>query len=170
MKFSDSERLITIMLAEIMEELNLNKELDPTLIKALASSGDEWAIKRRYLGIFPDETSSNEIVKETTDMLWMWGLVENSISQLSGSEADEAKRWDGTSFSGFDGDNDAHYTVAQTLVDKLGEFREFEGRVVNSHSATTLPRYRVMYAKFDAYVSAGAASPLDFNALKDLCS
>ena len=68
MKLSDGERLIVVMLAEVMEALKLNREVDPSLIKTLACGGDEWAIKRKYSGLFPSAGPTADDVSETTDI------------------------------------------------------------------------------------------------------
>lgn len=168
MKLSDGERLIAVMLAEVMEAMGLNQEIDPTLVKTLVFNNDGWALKRAYPGLFSSEPPNDGVVSETTDILWMWGIIEHSLEQLSGDEADEAATWRHTSFSGFDGNNDPHYRVAHTMINKLDEFQDFAGRTLNSHTQTSLPRYREMYRKFDGYVAASQASPLSFEALRDL--
>lgn len=169
MKITDGERLIAFMLAEVMEALKLDSEIDPSLIKALLG-GDEWAIKRKYHGLFDTETRTPEEVTETTNLLWMWGIIEHSISKLTGEQADEAKGWHWTKFDGFDGNHDAHYGIAQTMIQRLGEFESFKDRGLNSHSQMTLPRYRSMFSKFEDYVHSGDASPLPFNALREVCT
>ena len=170
MKMSDGERLIVVMLAEIMQAMKLSGEIDPTLILNLAYDGDDWAIKRKYHGLFIDETPTKEQVSETTDILWMWGIIEHSLAKLTGREAEEAKGWRSTEFEGFDGNHDDHYGIAQTLIHSLGEFEDFKKRELNSHSQTSLQRYRAMYKKFDIYVRSDNASPLPFDALKDICN
>ena len=75
MKLTDGERLIAVMLAEVMEALKLNREVDPALIKTLVCSGDDWAIKRKYSGIFNSGGPTAEEVSETTNILWMWGII-----------------------------------------------------------------------------------------------
>lgn len=170
MKMSDGERLIVVMLAEVMEALEINKEIDPKLVKSLAIDNAGWAIKRKYSGIFTSEAPSDGIVSETTNILWMWGIIESSISKLSGSEANEASSWHWNKFSGFDGNHDDHHGVAQTMVEELGEFQSFKNRGLNSHSQSSLPRYRRMYEKFDQYVQSGQAAPLSFDALRELCN
>jgi hypothetical protein len=170
MELKDSERLIIFMLSEIMEAMNLNQEIDPSLIKTLITHGDDWAIKHTYPGIFPSESTDQETLKQTRDILWMWSLIEHGIANLQGAQAAEAATWHYSSFAGFDGNNDDHYGVAVTFIDVLGEFSDFKGRELNSHTQTTLPRYLRMYQKFDRYISAGQASPLGFDALKDLCN
>jgi uncharacterized protein YfbU (UPF0304 family) len=169
-KLSDGERLIVVMLAEVMEELNLNREIDPSLVKTLAYGGDEWAIRRKYSGLFPTEAPTPDEVTETTNILWMWGIVEHSISKLTGEDAAEAATWHWTSFGGFDANHDRHYGIAHTMISTLGEFESLKDRPLNSHSQSSLPRYRTMYEKFDRYVHSSRASPLPFEALRDLCA
>jgi uncharacterized protein len=170
MKLSDGERLIVVMLAEAMQELKINKEIDPSLILTLAYGRDDWAIKRKYHGLFEEGGQTDPDVKETIDILWMWGIIENSLSNLKGVEATESKGWHTTKFTGFDGNHDRHYGIASTLINQIGDFDDFKGRALNSHTQSTLPRYRKMYEKFDGYIQAGKASPLSVDALRDLCN
>jgi uncharacterized protein YfbU (UPF0304 family) len=170
MKLSDGERLLAVMLAEVMEALKLDREVDPSLIKTLVCNGDDWAIKRKYPGIFSNERDTSEAVTETTNILWMWGIIEHSLSELTGSEAEEAKGWHWTKFNGFDGNNDQHYGIALTMINELGEFESFKGRGLNSHTQSSLPRYRSMYSTFEKHLHAGAANPLSMEALRDLCN
>lgn len=170
MKLTDGERLMVVMLSEVMEALKLNNEVDPSLIKTLVCGGDDWAIKRKYQGLFPSAEPSPEVVSETTDLLWMWGIIESSMGHLQGAEAAEAQTWLCREFHGFDGNNDDHFGVAQTMINRLDEFDDFKGRNLNSHSQASLPRYQAMYDKFEGYIKSGSASPLSFDALRDLCS
>lgn len=170
MELSDGERLIVVMLAEVMQELKLNKEIDPSLILTLAYGGDDWAIKRKYSGLFSDEKPADAVVSETTDILWMWGIVEHSLERLAGDEATEAKGWRHTRFTGFDGNHDRHFGIARTMIDKLDEFESFKGRELNSHTQATLPRYQAMYEIFGRYVKSGDAAPLPFEALREICN
>jgi len=171
MQMTDGERLIALMLAEVMEALKINQELDPVLIKTLVVNNDGWALRRKYAGIFGSEAPSDEEVKETGDILWMFGIIESSIARLQGAEADEAKGWHYNKWHGFDGNNDPHYGVAQTMIEELGEFEDSrKGVNLNSHTQSSLPRYRRMYDKFNGYVEAGQAAPLSLDALRDLCN
>jgi uncharacterized protein YfbU (UPF0304 family) len=168
MKLSDGERLIVVMLAEVMQELKIDKEIDPSLILTLAYGRDDWAIKHKYHGLFEEGQQTDPEVRETIDILWMWGIVEHSLSKLTGDEATESKSWHMNKFQGFDGNHDRHYGIASTLINEIGDFSDFKDRDLNSHSQTTLPRYREMYQKFDGYIKAEQAAPLSFDALRDL--
>lgn len=171
MKMSDGERLIAVMLSEIMEALKLNNEIDPKLVRSLVTDNDGWALQRKYPGIFGSEAPSDDVVKETGDILWMFGIIEHSIARLKGAEATEADGWHYKSWRGFDANNDPHYGVARTMIMELGDFEDSrKGVNLNSHSMTSLLQYRRMYEKFDGYVNASQASPLSFEALRDICA
>lgn len=171
MKLTDGERLITVMLAEIMEAMKLNHELDPALVKSLVINNDGWALQRKYPGLFASEETPDAVVKETGDILWMFGIIESGIGKLTGAEAAEAETWHYNKWQGFDGNNDPHYGVARVMIEELGEFEHSrKGVNLNSHSQGTLPRYRSMYEKFYGYVQSGNAAPLSFEALRDICS
>lgn len=169
MKLTDGERLIAVMLSEVMEVIGANKELDPSLLKTLLCNADDWAIKRHYSGIFDAQGPSAAEVTETTNILWMWGIIEHAISQLAGDEAAEAATWHWTAFNGFDGNHDPHYGIAQTMVHNLDEFQDFKARGMNSHSGASLPRYQTMYAKFDPMLGQNQGKALTFAQLKELC-
>lgn len=171
MELTDGERLLAVMLAEVMEALKVQGELDPALIKSLVINNEGWALRRKYPGIFESEADADEVVKETTDILWMFGIIESSIGRLEGEQAAEAAGWHYNQWRGFDGNNDPHYGVARTMIEDLGEFDQSrKGVNLNSHTQTTLPRYRSMYQKFYGYVEAQQAAPLSFEALRDICS
>lgn len=124
MQLTHGERLIIVMLAEVMEALSLNKEIDPALVKTLAIDNDGWALRRQYPGLFESSAPSDDVVKETTDILWMFGIIESSIDRLSGDEAEAAKGWHYGKWRGFDANNDPHYGVARTMIETLGEFAD----------------------------------------------
>lgn len=170
MELSNGERLIIFMLSEVMEALKLNNEIDPVLVRSLVTDNAGWALGRKYPGIFHSESAAPSVVKETGDILWMWGIIESGISKLSGEQAAEAKGWHHNAFAGFDANNDPHYHVSSTMIRELGEFKDSRnGVVLNSHTQAALPSYRRMYAKFEGYVNAGQAAPLSFEALRDIC-
>lgn len=171
MKLTDGERLIAVMLAEVMEAMKLGSELDPALVKSLVINNDGWALRQKYSGLFESESPSDEIVKETTNILWMFGIIESSIDRLTGAQAEEAKGWHYNQWRGFDGNNDPHYGVARTMIEELGQFNESrKGVNLNSHTQSSLPHYRRMYEKFEGYVGLSQAAPLSFDALRDICA
>ncbi|HEX4737870.1 MAG TPA: YfbU family protein [Allosphingosinicella sp.] len=161
-----AERLIVVMLAEVMEALNLRHEIDPALVKRLAINHDDWAITWQYGAIFNDEAPSEEAIQETADILDMWSFIEYSVEQLGPTEQAEIKalRWQ---FSGFDGNNDRHHGIAHTLIDDLGRWSEFQGRNLNSHSRATLARYRDMLPRYRDAMK-GNSEPLTADQLRTI--
>lgn len=168
MKMTDGERLIVVMLAEIMEAMKLNGEIDASLVKTLAINNDDWAIRNTYTGIFNGEEPSDADVSETYDILSMWSFIEYSISKLEDDEATEAANFHYPRFTGFDGNHDPHHGITQTLIGDLELYSEFRDHPMNSHSRATLPRYRAIKAKYDAAMKGNRGAPLPFDALKDM--
>lgn len=170
MQISDGERLIISMLADLLEANPADRQLDASLIRTLVCNKEDWALAWEYPAIFEGEPRDPQVVKETSDILWMWGIVEHWLGKLQGDQATEAASWHYTKFGGFDGNNDPHYGCAHTMIEKLGRYNNFKNRGLNSHSSASLPRYRRMYATFMKYVEAGQANPLSFDALKEICN
>jgi hypothetical protein len=167
MELTDGERLIVVMLADLMEAMEVNREIDPALVKRLAINRDDWAIRLVYSGIFDSEPPTEADVRETVDILAMWGFIEYSVEELDQPERDEIKllRWQ---FTGFDGNHDPHHGIAHTLIHDLGRFSEFKERGLNSHSQATLPRYRSILWRYNQAMHGGGAAPLSADQLRTI--
>lgn len=158
MKLSDGEKLIVIMLADLLEANGVKGEIDPSFVKGAICSGDAWALKWEYHGLFHDEQTDEKVAREAASIMTMCSVLEYSISQLSKPETAQLKR-QGHVFVGFDGNNETeHFGVASVLVEDMGRFGEFKGRSLNSHMPM-LDRYRRMKLAFEGVGGAGA-SPL----------
>ena len=167
MQISDGERLIAVMIADLMQALKVDTELDPAKIKRLLTSRHEWALAWKYPGIFEGKAPSDAQVDETAEILQMWSWIERSVEELDEPAKSEikARRWQ---FSGFDGNNDRHYAIAATIIEELDQFQEFRGRGLNSHSQATLPRYRSMLGLFAELKRAKAGENLTAEELRRL--
>ncbi len=169
MQMTDGERLIVVMLAEVMEAMGLNGEIDPSMVKRLAINRDDWAIKTQYHGFLHDEGGPTEAeVAETHDILAMWSFIEYSIGELVGEEAKEAAGFRHTRFSGFDGNNDPHHGIAHTLINDLGRWTEFKDHPLNSHSMASIARYRAMLPKFETAMQTYGSNALPIDGLRKL--
>ena len=154
MKISDSERLILLMLCNIQEGLKIKGEFDPKFVSSAIMNGHSWAIKRQYLGAFPEGDDTPALVSEVEGILDMWSIVEGSYAALS--PADKKLVEDGVphfgknpTFKGFDGNNESeHLSVCRFLVEEMDLWSEFKGRVVNSHMQV-LPGYQRMMSVFN---------------------
>lgn len=148
MKLTDGEKLIAVMLADIMSHLGVQGELNPELVKTALFGDDAWALKWKYHGLFHDEGPSDAIVAETAAIMSMCRVLEASIAALNQEDRDAIPLHRQKVFVGFDGNAEPHYGVAVMLINNLDWFDEWADRDLNSHH-TTLNRYRSMKAVYD---------------------
>ncbi|WP_129791527.1 YfbU family protein [Sphingosinicella sp. CPCC 101087] len=167
MDLTDGERLIVVMLADLMEAMKVKREIDPALVQRLVINRDDWALRLQYPGIFDSEAPSDAEVRETVDILAMWSFVEYSVGELDQPEQDEIKAmpWQ---FSGFDGNHDRHHGIAHTLIHDLDRFSEFKERSLNSHSQATLPRYRVILGRYNEAMHGCGGEPFTADQLRTI--
>ncbi|HUK31195.1 MAG TPA: YfbU family protein [Candidatus Acidoferrum sp.] len=139
MELSDGEKLILMMLSEIHQKSRIENGVDSKLVQAAILSGNLWALKREFRGIFHGSEPRAEIVTEVLEILDKWRLIERSYGSLSHQDKAQLKTEAEpfgveVTFSGFDGNYEAeHLGVAGFLVDDLGQFAVFKGRDLNSH-------------------------------------
>ncbi|KVF67331.1 hypothetical protein WJ15_04975 [Burkholderia cepacia] len=153
MKMSNSEKLITVMLCEIMEHLNINSEVDPDFVKDAILDDHLWAFEWKYHGIFGENGDPTpQYVSFVADVLDMWSFIERGYDNLSDVDKAQVKSeapFGFSKFEGFDGNNETEYmSVARFLVEKLNRFTEFKGRSFNSHMPS-VQRYREMLHIFE---------------------
>jgi uncharacterized protein len=149
-KMSDGEKLIAIMLADLLQAQGVQGELNPEFVKEAICGNDLWALKWEYSGLFHDEGPDEETVRETADILTMCSFVEYSINQLAPEELEQIPEDDRQVFVGFDGNHDDHFGVAIMFIQKMKRWQEFADRGLNSHSMV-LPNYRRMYPVFKSF-------------------
>lgn len=169
MNMTDGERLITVMLADLMIAMNVPSEIDPDVVKQLVIDNDIWALQYAHPGIFSgEEGPSEEVVRETADILGMYTFIDYSIKKLPADQqadfVDNRKAW----YRGFDGNHDPHSGVAHTFVDQLNRFSEYKDRLVDSHSQATLPMYRSVKEIYDHVMPEVAGDGLSYEQLKTI--
>lgn len=153
MKFTDEQRLIVMMLADIQKTLGVRGEFDPDFISKVASWKEEFALEWAYNGIF-DDTHTPDSFRFVINVVDMWSFIEHSVKNLSAEERLELEAKIGVwgkepAFRGFDGNNESEYmSHVRLLVEDLNRFSEFKGRDFNSH-VPLAARYQAMLEKFD---------------------
>lgn len=168
MQMTNAERLLGIMLAEIMEEMNLHREIDPTFVKTALINHDEWSIPWKYGYFHDEEPASDDEVQETARILSMMSFIEYSVSALDPADQAEFAAESALRFDGFDGNNDPHHGIAHTLVNELDRFTEFKDRAMNSHSRGSLMRYRRMKPVYDHEFAGMAGDGLSAEQLRTI--
>ncbi|APX65016.1 YfbU family protein [Sphingomonas sp. gentR] len=148
MKLSDGEKLIALMLADIMEAGGIKGEIDPSFVKTAIAGDDLWALRWKYDSFFHNEGPSEAIVDETAQIMTMCRVVENSIASLDPAERVEIPAHKQRVFVGFDGNEEPHYGVAVMLIQELDRYDEWADRPLNAHHRT-IDKYRRMRAVYD---------------------
>lgn len=155
MKFTDEQRLIVIMLADIQKSMKVSGEFDPDFIKKVAIDGHEFAIPFEHSGAFP--SPEHELPEEFSfviDVLDMWSFIEDGLKSLDSAGRAELEAAAGkfaltAKFDGFDGNNETELMAyTRLLVHDLNRFSDFKGRSFNSHSMRA-ERYAAMYSVFE---------------------
>lgn len=165
MQLTPGERLIAMMLADLMEHLKVDGEIDPAVVKRFLTSNDDWALAWKYQGLYGGEERSEADIRETGDILTMWRVIDNSVEGLSEAEK-EGLDLSQFEFEGFDANNDPHYFIAHTMIEDLDRFEERKPPL-NSHSMTSIARYRRMLPRFRAELDrTGARGSLTLDQLK----
>ena len=134
-----TERLI------IKNQLNilslLDQDSDYTALKKIVSLG----IEGMYPFLFEEVSSKTipkEIYTETHEILDMYRIIGNDIDDSTLPNINRIK------FNGFDANHDDHYYIMQIFVKDMNRYEEYKNKGFNSHSQTSLDRYRKILAKY----------------------
>lgn len=167
---SYGEKLTLWMMCDLMDGLGVNSDVDRGKIREAIQSGNTWSLSSTVLQDIAEP--SDQIVKETFDILSMWRVIERDIDRLSEDDQkaliEEVGFGRKPRFEGFDGNNDPHFGVATHIIDEMGRFEEFRGRDLNSHTMSTLPRYRKFLEKYDS-ISRHHSGPFGPEELMKIC-
>lgn len=154
LKFSDGEKLTSLMLCEIYKHFKIKSEIDPAFVEAAIHGGHHWGLKWEYPGIFHGHENNEHVVTEVVQVLDMWSFVESAHSKLSKKDKDRVEKeadpfGKHVVFLGFDGNNESeHLSVASFIIDNLKRFSSFKGRDLNSHMPS-IEYYRRMLRVFE---------------------
>ena len=153
---SDGEKLITIMLADVIKGLNIKTETNIDLVKNVIYGGHYWALGWEMPGLFHNHIDKYSRVSFVVDVLDMWSFLEEAFEKLDDQDKSRltelaAPLGEHVYFLGFDGNNEADYMhIARFMIIDLSRFSRFRDRKndLNSHHPT-LEAYRKMYRAFE---------------------
>jgi uncharacterized protein len=139
-KLTNPEKLTLMMLAEIHEALKIKDGVDTKFLKSAIYSGNTWALPWEMSGLLHSEDGETPPeVKEVLDILDMWEFLEEAHGNFDTEDRKkvevEAEPFGANvKFPGFDGNNETNLLgIARFLVEDMGRFSRFKGRVLNSH-------------------------------------
>ncbi len=153
-EFSDGEKMIVLMLCDLMEHLKVKGDTSTKFLKSVIFGGHYWALKWDLTGVFHGHVDKPEVVTDVVNILDMWSFIEFGYAKLSKKEKDRIEKeappfGKYVSFRGFDGNYESEYmSVARFLIDDMDRFTHFKGRDLNSH-APTIDSARRMYRLFE---------------------
>lgn len=153
---SDGEKLITLMLTDVIERLGIKTNTNIDLVRNVIYGGHYWALGWEMPGIFHGHIDKRSRVSFVVDILDMWDFLEESFDKLS--DTDKARLAEAAvpfgnhvRFPGFDGNYESEYlSIARFLIDDLSRFSRFKDKKhdMNSHHPT-LETYGAMYRAFE---------------------
>lgn len=127
---------------------------------------------RGYTGMYHhifdsvSEPQPESVTNEVHDVLSMFFAIDNAIDELSEEQKSQLDL-DRLSFGGFDGNNDNHFGQAKFMVEKLDLYEERKGRKLDSHTSSSLPKYKKMLAIYKQDVE-GSGRGVTFEVLQKL--
>jgi uncharacterized protein len=166
-RFSDGEKLITMMLRDLYKHLKVTSgEIDVDFMSGVITGGHYWAPKWELEGLFHDHVDDPSALTFVVDVLQMWDFIERGYEGLSKKEqariATEAEPFGKhVMFLGFDGNNEgSHMSIARFLVEDMDRFSRFKSRDLNSHMRT-LATYARMLTVFTPMLRGLVGDDLD---------
>lgn len=138
----DVQRLMLANQFRILAKLDGEEEDGYNNKKAeILEKGYEW----HYSDIFEDISGPlpKEVSDETMDILEMFRHLGAYIEQLPEDQRAtlDLRR---LSFDGFDQNNDRHYNYMRFIVEKDGRYEDHKGTNFNSHTSSSIGKYRRM--------------------------
>jgi uncharacterized protein len=153
---TDGEKLIAIMMAELIKKLDVDVETNVDLVQKVILGGHYWALGWEMPGIFHGHSDKQSRVRFVVDVLDMWSFMEEAFEAMKKDErtrlAKEAEPFGkNIKFPGFDGNNESeHLSIARFLIEDLERFSRFrEGRRDLNSRFPTLESYGRMLKIFE---------------------
>ena len=143
---TESERLLMANQFKILAKLAPEQEEDYLQKAEIVEAGYPDLYHELFSGLL--EETPSEVCEETHEILTMYRAINNVISQLT-DEQKEALNLRAIEFDGFDANHDKHYYFMKFMLEKMdGMYEEYQGMYLNSHTATSLPRYKRIHEAY----------------------
>ena len=150
--FSDGEKLIIAMIAELQEDPK-ERGIDTSKIMQAIYGGHYWSLHWEMHGLFHDHVDDPGIVSLVADILDMWEFIELAVENFSKEERAKlidtlGSAGENPQFGGFDGNHETeHMGIARQFIERMDRFQRFKGRSLNSHRPV-VPGYASMLRVF----------------------
>ncbi|HHL6399504.1 TPA: YfbU family protein [Escherichia coli] len=158
MKYTQQEKLQTLMLCEIFKALEIKDSFNPDLISKAIQSDQYWALDWEY----PDLDSGEDTPEEVTFFVDTFDMYETlNYTYDNFNEADKAevaasiRNFNGKNsllFPGFDGNNETKYITIGRILKTMGRFNGSDDLIKNSH----MPSAGIYKRMLDVFLDARA--------------
>ena len=155
MKLSNEQKLLTVMLCEIHEKLEINSDVNVSLLKEAIVTGNDWAITDGFVGGFLSrEVIDEEIKSFTFDVLDMYSFLAKAKEKLTKKDIETitsatGRDADDLLFPGFDGNNESeHSDVAEFITGPLNRFEILKSVASKNSHSPMLEIYTRMLEQF----------------------
>lgn len=168
-KLTIAERLILANQYKILSDLSRLREDDyqaerNLVNKEIFENGYEGEYQEVFQGY--DEVVSVEVSEETSAILNMYNRINDAIELFTPEEKLKLDL-DKISFEGFDANNDDHYRYLKFITEKLDKWEKYKNDNLNSHSISSIRKYRRMLDKFKEF-SYELGSNLNFEQIRQI--
>ena len=147
-KLTFTERLILANQFKILSIIDEDNSEGHKYSEDIVTHGYEGFYDELYTGIY--DPIPAEICTETSDILDMYRGIETGIASLK-EEEKKGLDLEKIEFKGFDANNDRHYGFMKFLVDRGGRYDEYKGKYINSHTMSSIDKYRRMFNVFKTF-------------------
>lgn len=118
-----------------------------------------------YEALLNNEEISEEVCKETSDILQMYRIINNAYAKLPAEQQQELNM-EVIEFEGFDG-HEPHLHYASFMIEQLNLWREHKDKYLDSHTGATIEKYRDMLQVYNLRYCAPYYK-LSFEAIKEI--
>jgi uncharacterized protein YfbU (UPF0304 family) len=147
-KLTYTERLTLANQFKILSIIDKDNAEEHKYREDIVTHGYEGFYDELYTGIY--DPTPEEVCSETFDILDMYRGIEGAVARLQESDK-KTLDLEKIEFKGFDANNDRHYGFMHFLTDRAGRYDEHKGKYINSHTASTLDKYRRMLTVFNTF-------------------
>lgn len=150
MKLTDGEKLIALMLADLMKHLQCESEIDPQVVEDAITGGRLWTLKRKvYYGLFAGQEPEESEIDEVRAVLSMCHRLESAIENLEPDDLAEIPHNKRKLYRGFAVDAEEQYAdIAAYMIENDKKGYRFDDRL-RTDDEEQMPTYRRMLAIYE---------------------
>lgn len=166
-KLNEVERLMLLNQYRILAALDESRSREYTQYADVLQKGHAGFYGDMF-DTLSEGTSENDL-NESNDILTMFNFIDNAVATLAPAQR-ELLDLQQLNFAGFDGNRDKHYAITEFMIEKMDRFEEYKGRRLNSHTSSSLPKYRKMLVVFNEARKGQFGKDLSFEDLKNIAT